>query len=105
MNKKVIRAVCAAVVLSTIFAVAQPVLLAGPAPAAQAAANFNLFKDVSAKKDVIVWKAAPSNALPNDVCNILSVCSGPIKLIAMPPATEKGQKVGREMFKAQDTKK
>jgi hypothetical protein len=70
--------------------------LAGQIVSAQ---QYNLYKEVMAKKDTIVWKNAPENLIPAPVCNILQVCAGnPDKLIALPPATENGQRVGRGLI-------
>lgn len=70
--------------------------LAGQIVSAQ---QYNLYKEVLAKKDTIVWKNAPENLIPAPVCNILQVCAGnPDKLIALPPATENGQRVGRGLI-------
>lgn len=90
--------------LSSLFASMLPMALAAQAKPGQAG-TFNLFKEVSDKKGVIVWKDAPPSALPQDVCNILQVCAGAIKFIAIPPATENGQRVGRALYLAEDSKK
>ena len=98
MDHTRVRTLSFRVWLSLLFASALPVALA-------AQATFNLFKEVSDKKAAIVWKDAPADALPSAVCNILAACNGSIKLIALPPATENGQKVGRALFIAEDAKK
>jgi hypothetical protein len=69
-----------------------------------AAGSYNLTKEVMDKKGAITWKNAPSTAIPQDVCNQLAVCNGPIKLIALPRATEGGAVVGRGLFLTQDAK-
>ena len=68
-----------------------------------AGGNYNLTKEVMDKKGVIVWKNAPANAIPQDVCNMFAVCNGPTKLIAL-QATEGGTIVGRGLFLTQDAK-
>ncbi|HYL83929.1 MAG TPA: hypothetical protein VE263_06830 [Candidatus Angelobacter sp.] len=78
--------------------------LAGQIVSAQQA---DLYKEVMAKKETIVWKPAPANLMPAPVCNILQVCAGePDKVIALPIATENGQKVQRGLIltKMQDAK-
>jgi hypothetical protein len=78
--------------------------LVGQVVAAQSSGEqYNLFKEVAAKKDKIVWKNAPSNLIPPSVCTFLQVCGGnPDKFIALPPVTENGQKVGRGLFLTKD---
>lgn len=93
----------------TLFLLAIPAFvgLAGQLVAAQTGAQVNLFKDVMAKKDAIVWKDAPENLIPAPVCNLLQVCAGnPDKLIVLTPTTEGGQRVGRGLIltKMQDAK-
>jgi hypothetical protein len=81
--------------------------LAGQLVAAQTGGQYNLFKEVMAKKDTIVWKNAPDNLIPPVVCNLLQVCAGnPDKLIVLAPTTEAGLKVGRGLIltKMQDAK-
>ncbi len=81
--------------------------LAGQMVAAQTAGQYNLFKEVMAKKDTIVWKDAPDTLTPAPVCSLLQVCAGnPDKLIALAPVTEGGQRVGRGLIltKMQDAK-
>lgn len=92
-----------------LFLLAVPAVLglAGQLVAAQTAGQYNLFKEVMAKKDTIVWKAAPENLIPPTVCNLLQACAGnPDKLIVLPPTTENGQRVGRGLIltKMQDAK-
>ena len=68
----------------------------------------NLFKEVVDRKGKIVWKNAPANAIPQDVCTILQACAGaPDKLIALPKVTEAGKQVARGLFlsRTNDAKK
>jgi hypothetical protein len=82
------------------FVVAGALSLAGQAKPG------NLFKEVSDRKAKIVWKNAPPNAIPQDVCTILAVCGpGGDKLIAMPKATEGGTSVSRVLMLSHDAKK
>ena len=86
------------------LAVACSIGLAGQIVSAQQA---NLYKEVMAKKDTIVWKPAPATLMPAPVCNILQACAGnPDKVIALPVATENGQRVARGLIltKLQDAK-
>jgi hypothetical protein len=74
-------------------------VVAGALGLAGQAKPTNLFKEVSDRKGKIVWKNAPANAIPTDVCTILQACAaGPDKLIALPAATEGGKKVARGLF-------
>src|SRR5688572_11737162 len=66
-------------------------------PGAAAAPAFNLYKEVSDKKNTILWRAAPPSALPPDVCRILNACNAPAKMIAI-VGTDKGQKIGRALY-------
>ena len=78
--------------------------LAGQIVSAQ---QINLYKEVMAKKETIVWKPAPETLIPAPVCNLLQVCAGnPDKVIVLPTATEGGQKVARGLIltKMQDAK-
>jgi len=68
------------------------------------AGGSNLTKEVMDKKGAIVWKAVPATAIPQDVCNALGVCTGPIKLIVLPKATEGGTVVARGLYLTQDAK-
>jgi hypothetical protein len=75
------------------FAIAGTLGLAGQAKPT------NLFKEVVDRKGKIVWKNAPANAIPPDVCTILQACGGaPDKLIALPKVTEGGKQVARGLF-------
>jgi len=67
-------------------------------------AQANLTKEVMEKKGTIVWKTAPANAIPQDVCSLLDVCAGATKLIALPRATEGGIVVGRGLFLTENSK-
>ncbi len=90
MNTVGIRSLRLVVVLATAVACAWPIALS--------AQDYNLFKEVSDKKNTITWSNAPSNALPRDVCNILEACGGQSKIIVLPVATERGQRVGRGLY-------
>ena len=68
------------------------------------AGSYNLAKEVMDKKGAIVWKNAPPTAIHQDVCNLFAVCTGPLKLITLPKATEGGTLVGRGLFLTQDAK-
>ena len=87
-----------AVAVTAVFVSVQPMALSAQTKPAPAGGTFNLTKEVSDKKGAIVWKDAPSDAIPREVCTILTACGGQNKLIALPAATEGGQKVGRGMF-------
>jgi hypothetical protein len=69
-----------------------------------AGGSYNLTKEVMEKKGAIVWKNAPANAIPQDVCAMFAVCTGSTKLIALPKATEGGSVLGRGLFLTQDAK-
>ena len=73
------------------------------AQAAPAAQQVNITKEILDRKDTLNWKPA-ANGIPADVCTILQVCSGTNKVIAIPVATEGGQKVARGVFLTQDQK-
>src|SRR5260370_21059804 len=79
-------------------------LLAQAAKPAAPAGQVNVVKDIMDHKDTLNWKSA-SNGIPQDVCTILQVCNGAIKMIALPRATEGGVPVGRGVFLTQDSKK
>jgi hypothetical protein len=72
-------------------------------PAAPAG-QINVVKDIMDHKDTLNWKPAP-NGIPGDVCTILQVCNGEVKVIALPRATEGAVPVGRGVFLTQDDKK
>jgi hypothetical protein len=81
-------------------------VVAGALGLAGQAKPTNLFKEVADRKGKIVWKAAPANSIPQDVCAILAACvGGGDKLIAMPKATEAGKQVARGLFLSHDVKK
>jgi hypothetical protein len=71
--------------------------------AAPAVQQVNITKEILDRKDTLNWKPA-ANGIPADVCAILQVCSGTNKVIAIPVATEGGQKVARGVFLTQDQK-
>jgi len=74
-------------------------IVAGSLGLAGQAKPTNLFKEVMDRKEKIVWKNAPANAIPHDVCVILQACAGaPDKLIALPKVTEAGKQVARGLF-------
>lgn len=87
-----------------LFLLAVPAVL-GLAGIVVSAQQVDLYKDVMAKKDAIVWKNAPDNFIPPPVCSLLQVCGGnPDKFIALPTATENGQRVGRGLILTKDAK-
>jgi len=68
----------------------------------------NLFKEVVDRKGKIVWRNAPQNAIPVDVCTLLQFCAGaPDKRIALPSVTEAGKLVARGLYlsRSSDAKK
>lgn len=71
--------------------------------AAPAVGSYNITKEIMDHKE-LNWKAA-ANGIPQDVCAILQVCNGEVKVIAQPRATEGGVPVGRGVFMTQDDKK
>lgn len=72
--------------------------------AAPAGGSYNVVKEILGHKDTLNWKSV-DNAIPGDVCTILQVCNGAVKMIALPRATEGGVPVGRGVFLTQDSKK
>ena len=72
----------------------------GAAPAGQV----NIVKEIMDRKDTLNWKSV-DNGIPGDVCTILQVCNGAVKMIALPRATEGGLPVGRGVFLTQDSTK
>lgn len=72
--------------------------------AAPAGASYNVVKEIMDHKDTLNWKSV-DNGIPGDVCTILLVCNGPVKLIALPRVTEGGIPVARGVFLTQDSKK
>ena len=82
----------------------QPVNLRAQAgKSAAPAASYNVTKEILDHKE-LNWKPA-ANGIPQDVCSILQVCNGEVKVIALPRATEGGLPVGRGVFLTQDDKK
>jgi hypothetical protein len=74
-------------------------VIAGTLGLAGQAKPTNLFKEVMDRKEKIVWKNAPANAIPHDVCVLLQACAGaPDKLIALPKVTEGSKQVARGLF-------
>jgi len=69
-----------------------------------AGGSYNVVKEILNHKDTLNWKSV-DNAIPGDVCTILQVCNGAVKMIALPRATEGGVPVGRGVFLTQDGKK
>jgi hypothetical protein len=65
---------------------------------AKAQAQPNVYKEIADKKEAVQWRNAPDTAIPPDVCTIFQGCNGATKLVALPPATEGGGKVGRGLF-------
>jgi len=63
------------------------------------AAQSNFVKEVMDHKGEITWITYKTPTLPEDVCNLLSACTGPAaKVAALPPSTIHGRKVGRALF-------
>jgi hypothetical protein len=68
----------------------------------QAKPSGNLVKQVLDHKADVTWITYKTPTLPDDVCTLLSVCSGPAaQVAALPPATIGGHKVGRALFLTQ----
>ena len=62
----------------------------------------NLVKEVTGHQGDITWITYKTPMLPDEVCTLLSACSGPAaKVAALPPATIGGRKVGRALFLTQ----
>ena len=69
-------------------------------PVARAQSNF--VKQVTGHQADVTWITYKTPTLPDDVCTLLSACSGPAaKVAALPPATIGGRKVGRALFLTQ----
>jgi hypothetical protein len=102
MNNAGVRRLFWPVILLVAFAAPQPMAMAGQS-AKGSGSSYDLYKEVTAGKTKIVWKAAPANAIPEAVCSLLGVCGGETKLIVLPVATEGGQRVGRGLFLTQTT--
>ena len=79
-------------------------LHAQAAKSAAPAGSYNVAKEILDHKDTLNWKPA-ENAIPGDVCTILQVCNGAVKVIALPRGNEGGVPVGRGVFLTQDSKK
>ena len=72
--------------------------------AAGQAKQGNLFKTVVDHKDDIQWRTYNAPKLPEDVCNLLSVCTGEKaepKVFTLAPTTINGHKAGRGLFLTQ----
>ena len=70
-----------------LFLLAVPAVLglAGQLVGAQTGGQYNLFKEVMAKKDTIVWKDAPENLIPAPVCSpSCKLCAGSPDLLGCP---------------------
>ena len=64
----------------------------------------NLFKIVVDRKNDIQWRTYNAPKLPDDVCNLLSVCTGEKaepKVFTLAPATIDGHRTGRGLFLTQ----
>jgi hypothetical protein len=82
----------------------QPANLSAQAKPAAPAGQVNIVKEIMDHKDMLNWKPA-ANGIPSDVCSILQVCNGAVKVVALPRSTENGQPVLRGVFLTQDDKK
>ena len=84
--------------LATVLAVAALSIMV--ADAARAADSF--VKQVLDHQANVTWITYKTPTIPDEVCTLLSVCSGPAaKVAALPPATIGGRKVGRALFLTQ----
>jgi hypothetical protein len=64
--------------------------------------NGNFLKEVMDHQGQITWITYKTPTLPDDVCTLLSACSGPpAKVAALPVATIHGRKTGRALFLTQ----
>ncbi len=62
----------------------------------------NFLKEVMDHQGQITWITYKTPTLPDDVCTLLSACSGPpAKVAALPVATIHGRKTGRALFLTQ----
>lgn len=77
-------------------------LVAGALGLAGQAKPTNLFKEVSDRKDKIVWSDAPASMGLNNVCAILGCAAGQDKFIARPKATEAGKPIVRALVMSHD---
>jgi hypothetical protein len=67
--------------------------------AGQSKPSGNFVKDVMDHKGDIQWITYKTPTLPDEVCTLLSACTGPAaKVAALPVATIHGRKVGRALF-------
>jgi hypothetical protein len=67
--------------------------------AGQSKPSGSFVKQVMDRKGTIQWITYKTPTLPDDVCTLLSACSGaPAMVAALPPATIHGRKVGRALF-------
>lgn len=70
--------------------------------ASQASAAGDFVKQVLDHQASVTWITYKTPTLPDDVCTDFSVCKGPAaKVVALPPATIGGRKVGRALFLTQ----
>jgi hypothetical protein len=86
------------VLVPCFFVVALALQVAGQATSG------NLFKDVVERKNDIQWRTYNAPKLPEQVCNLLSVCTGEKeepKVVTLAPATIDGRRVGRGLFLTQ----
>jgi len=107
MNTKRFRKLVWLAPIAVVVIASQPAanLSAQAKPAAAApAGQVNIVKEIMDHKDMLNWKPAP-NGVPSDVCAILQVCNGAVKVVALPKSTENGQPVLRGVFLTQDDKK
>jgi hypothetical protein len=86
--------------LGVMFSVAGLMILASSIHlAGQSKPSGNFLKDVMDHKGEIQWITYKTPTLPDDVCTLLSACTGPAaKVAALPVATIHGRKVGRALF-------
>jgi hypothetical protein len=90
MNSQTWRAAGVAIALAVVLSLSGQL-------AAQAKAN--LVKEVKDHQADVTWITYKTPTLPDEVCTLLAACSGPAaKVVALPPATIGGRKVGRALF-------
>ncbi len=106
MNTNPLRKLLSLVPIALLAAAWQPAtqLLAQAAKSAAPAGSYNVVKEIMDHKDTLNWKPT-ENGIPGDVCTLLQVCNGAVKVVALPRATEGGVPVGRGVFLTQDSKK
>jgi hypothetical protein len=106
MNTKQFRKLVSLAPIALVMIAWQPAanLSAQAAKPAAPAGQVNIVKEIMDHKDMLNWKPAP-NGIPSDVCSILQVCNGAVKVVALPRSTEGGQPVLRGVFLTQDDKK